>query len=155
MWFSEKLRVILNSMVFLIKYSLRIWIGGRRRWGQLTIRLILMIMNVLRFSLNDYFLELWSTEWKMETYQLFTVFSDIFWCDAICGHSLVGSNPRGPPVFQALSPCQISNQYLFRFSSSGSDTTEKLKFWLKFRGKLVIFYSVTWSKKPQAKKDPI
>jgi hypothetical protein len=51
----------------------------------------------------------------------------------ICGHSLVGSNPRGPPVFQALSPCQISSQYLKPFSSSGSDTIQKCTLKYQFK----------------------
>ncbi len=37
---------------------------------------------------------------------------ETFTCNVICGHSLVGSNSWGPPVFQALSPYQISSQYL-------------------------------------------
>ncbi len=60
--------------------------------------------------------------------------------DVICGYSLVGSNPRGPPVFQALSPYQTSSHYLFRFSSSGSDTIEKLKFWSNFLKFPLIFH---------------
>ncbi len=60
--------------------------------------------------------------------------------DVICGHSLVGSNPRGPPVFQALSPYQISDHYLFRFLSSGSDTIKKLKFWPNFLKIPLIFH---------------
>ncbi len=60
--------------------------------------------------------------------------------DVICGHSLLGSNPRGPPVFQALSPYQISSHYLFRFSSSGSDTIKKLKFWSNFLKIPLIFH---------------
>jgi hypothetical protein len=59
---------------------------------------------------------------------LLFIFFGYFIFDVICGQSLVGSNPRGPPVFQALLPCQISSQYLFWLSSSGSDTIEKLKF---------------------------
>jgi hypothetical protein len=56
----------------------------------------------------------------------FNFFSNIFWHDVICGHSLVGSNARGPPVCQALSPYQISSQYLQRLSSSRSDTIKIL-----------------------------
>jgi hypothetical protein len=50
----------------------------------------------------------------------------------ICGQSLVGSNPCGPPAYQILLPCQILSQYLLRFLSSGSDTIETAdhqKFW--------------------------
>jgi hypothetical protein len=42
--------------------------------------------------------------------------------DVIYGRSLLGSSARGPPVFQVLSPYQISSQYLLAFSGSGSDT---------------------------------
>jgi hypothetical protein len=37
---------------------------------------------------------------------------EFFHYDVICGHSLVGSNACGPPVFQILLPCQIPSQYL-------------------------------------------
>jgi hypothetical protein len=65
---------------------------------------------------------------KLEMSTLYWFFKCLrfFYIDVICGRSQVGSNPRGPPAFQALSPYQISSQYLFRFSSSGSDTIEML-----------------------------
>ncbi len=50
---------------------------------------------------------------------VYFVFSKIH---VICGQSPAGRYACGPPVFQALSPYQISGRYLLRLTSSGSDT---------------------------------
>ncbi len=36
---------------------------------------------------------------KIKKFRSLYTLNLFFCCDVICGHSLVGSNPRGPPVF--------------------------------------------------------